>query len=324
MAGELAASRGAQGQRRAPFRAPRRGRLRAPRQLQVTPTGRTFLVVTVGVGLGALNTGNNLLYLLLGLLLSLIVVSGVLSERSLSNLSVRRVGADGAPAKEPFAFRYGLARSVGRSFALEISEAHPLLQGAPACLAHLPAGAEVVVRAELLAPRRGPYVLSGVKVSTVFPLGLFVKSRIFDLEQTLVVHPARVAPPESVADMAHGSPGEAADPRRMGGTGEVAGLVALADGDDARRIHWARSAALGQLVRLEREREQARTFVLTVEGKGGAEAQDRECELVAARARALLRGGHQVGLVAPGVTVAPGFGPGQLRRVLHALGWVGF
>ena len=43
--------------------------------------GRTYLVLTVGVGFGAINTGNNLLYLLLGLMLSTIVTSGVLSER---------------------------------------------------------------------------------------------------------------------------------------------------------------------------------------------------------------------------------------------------
>ena len=57
--------------------------LRPPRTLKVTRMGRTYLVVTFGVGLGALNTGNNLLYLVLGLLLSVIILSGVLSERCL-------------------------------------------------------------------------------------------------------------------------------------------------------------------------------------------------------------------------------------------------
>ncbi|HZN92979.1 MAG TPA: DUF58 domain-containing protein, partial [Myxococcales bacterium] len=66
--------------------------LRPPRTLKTTRTGRTYLVLTLGVGFGALNTGNNLLYLLLGLLLSMIVLSGVLSERALRDLQVRRVG----------------------------------------------------------------------------------------------------------------------------------------------------------------------------------------------------------------------------------------
>ena len=69
--------------------------------------GRTFLVVTVGVGLGALNTGNNLLYLVLGMMLSLIVVSGVLSSGSSSRFGsagwalTRRLPASRSPSGGP-------------------------------------------------------------------------------------------------------------------------------------------------------------------------------------------------------------------------------
>src|SRR5690606_41777220 len=65
-----------------------------PRRLKVTGTGRTYLMVTLGVGIGALNTGNNLLYLLLGLLLGVIVLSGLLSERVLRGLHVEREASD--------------------------------------------------------------------------------------------------------------------------------------------------------------------------------------------------------------------------------------
>src|SRR5262245_58861650 len=64
--------------------------LRPPRKLKFTREGKYYLGITLGVGLAAINTGNNLLYLLLGMLLSLIVVSGVLSELSLRQLTVVR------------------------------------------------------------------------------------------------------------------------------------------------------------------------------------------------------------------------------------------
>ena len=54
-----------------------------PRRLKLTREGKYFIFITFGVGVAAINTGNNLLYLLLGMLLSLIIVSGVLSELSL-------------------------------------------------------------------------------------------------------------------------------------------------------------------------------------------------------------------------------------------------
>src|SRR5438876_12253102 len=106
-----------------------RARLRPPRRLKVTRQGSTFLVLTIGVGLGALNTGNNLLYLVLGLLLSTIVVSGVLSERCLRHLEVRRLGAESAYADEPFAFRYALLRRRGPAFALTVGEDEAGLSG---------------------------------------------------------------------------------------------------------------------------------------------------------------------------------------------------
>ena len=56
-----------------------RRRLRPPRRLRFTREGRIIVLLSVGVGFAAINTGNNLLYLLLGWALSFIIASGVLS-----------------------------------------------------------------------------------------------------------------------------------------------------------------------------------------------------------------------------------------------------
>ena len=52
---------------------------RTPRRLKLTREGKYYLGITLGVGFAAINTGNNLLYLMLGMLLALIVISGVMS-----------------------------------------------------------------------------------------------------------------------------------------------------------------------------------------------------------------------------------------------------
>jgi len=70
---------------------PRVGRwLRPPRKLRPTRAGWWFFVLIFGVGFAALNTGNNLLYLVLSLMLAFLVLSGVLSESALRGISVRR------------------------------------------------------------------------------------------------------------------------------------------------------------------------------------------------------------------------------------------
>ncbi|MBJ6762915.1 DUF58 domain-containing protein [Myxococcaceae bacterium JPH2] len=305
------------------FQARLRAWLRPPRTLRVTRTGRTYLVVTFGVGLGALNTGNNLLYLLLGMLLSMVVVSGVLSERCIGDLSVRRVGADAAFAGEPFAFRWAVSRKKGHGFALTLSESEAPLTG-EGRVGHLPPGTEAIVRADLGAPRRGPVRLTGVRVTTTWPLGLFAKTRVLPVEGLLLVYPRRSFACREPVTSELGPAGESGNPRRNDGTGDVAGLRELAPSEDARRVHWLKSASQGKLLKVEREREERRTYQLSVEAGLGGDTLDRRCEEVAAQAHRLLADGHEVGLDAPGATLRSATGTAQEKRILQTLAWLGF
>lgn len=308
--------------RRASLRERLRVLLRPPRRLKITKTGRTFLVVVFGVGLGALNTGNNLLYLVLGLLLSLIVVSGVLSERSLKGLSVRRIGADAAWAQEPFAFRWAVKREKGRSFALQLNEAGGAVAG-DGFVAIVEPGEEVVVRADALVEKRGPLPLTGIAVTTTFPFGLFAKTREFDVAEVLLVFPRRVQSKLPPSSLDQGPLGEVGDPRRSDGAGDVLGLRDLRDGEDARRVHWLKSAAAGKWLRVLREREERRAYILSISGDK-AEKLDRECEDAAALAQRLLDEGHEVGIETATNKLRPAPGPGQKRRILQALAWAGY
>src|SRR5215510_7675755 len=85
-----------------PPRLPWWRRLRPPRRLSFTREGRIIVILSVGVGFAAINTGNNLLYLLLGWLLSFIIASGILSELTLKRLTVERRPPPRVFAGEPF------------------------------------------------------------------------------------------------------------------------------------------------------------------------------------------------------------------------------
>src|SRR5262245_9068948 len=99
-------------------------RLKPPRRLRVTREGRYFLFVTVAIGLAAVNTGNNLLYLLLGWLFSMIVASGALSEASLRGLRVTRRPPPRVHANRPFLMEISVANLKLRlsSFSIEIED----------------------------------------------------------------------------------------------------------------------------------------------------------------------------------------------------------
>lgn len=304
-------------------RSRRRARADWRRQLKITSPGRVYILITLGVGLGALNTGNNLLYLVMGMLLSLIVASGVLSERSLRHLVIRRVLPDGAFAAEPFAMRYELRRKQGRAFALSIAEDDSPLTGS-AWVPMVETDTARLVRADCTAPKRGPLQLTAVKVTTLYPFGLFAKSRTFELADVLVVFPRRGFVCSDPNEHPSAQAGDGGNPRRRDGTGDLLGLRLLADGEDARHIHWLKSAAAGQLLRTEREREERKQFVLTVDAGLTHDALDRRCEEAAAQAQRLLAFGHEVGLQAGNQRLRPSAGTGQERRLLTALAWVGF
>jgi uncharacterized protein (DUF58 family) len=295
---------------------------RPPRTLKVTRAGRTYLVLTVGIGLGALNTGNNLLYLVLGVQLATIVASGILSEASLRGLDVRRLGAEAPHAGEPFVYRLGVSRRRGTAFALRFADAHPELEGS-ASLAMLRPGEEVVVRARLVAPRRGPYALLGIKVTTTFPLGLFIKGRVLDVPGELLVFPRRIPPPHGELPLQSGRGERPARRFRRDGDGDTAGLRPLREGEDARRVHWLKSAQRGQLLRVERDAEETRSVVLYLDTGARGAALERSCEEVAASAHALLVGGAEVGLEAGAERLAPDHGPAHERLLLGALARAG-
>ena len=67
-------------------------RIRVPRvpvAVQFTREGLVFVLLTLAIGAAAVNTGNNILYLIFSMMLAMIVVSGMLSRRMLSGLKPR-------------------------------------------------------------------------------------------------------------------------------------------------------------------------------------------------------------------------------------------
>ena len=72
-------------------------RLRQTFHYEVTKAGVIYVLVTLVIGIAALNTGNNLLYIVVAAMLAAILVSGVVSA-----LVLARPGIAGSPARACF------------------------------------------------------------------------------------------------------------------------------------------------------------------------------------------------------------------------------
>jgi uncharacterized protein (DUF58 family) len=280
-------------------------------------------LLTVGIGLAALNTGNNLLYLILGFLLASIVISGVLSERVIWDLDVRRVLPEGTFAHEPFPVRYELRRKRGAAFAVRVCESKSVAStGAFAAI--VDSKNPVVVRASADAPRRGWLTLHAIEVSTTFPFGIFEKRRTIALRNALLVYPRRGFSCDLPPLTDGKKEGDTGGVRHRDGTADIADIRELHPLEDARRVHWKRSAAMGKLVVVEREREEHRQITLRVNAATGLDVLDRACEEAAGQTRRLLDMGWNVGLEVGDTRLRPSSGPSHERRILAALATAGF
>ena len=277
--------------------------LRPPRKLKITREGKYFIGISLGVGVAAINTGNNLLYLLLGMLLSLIVVSSVMSELSLRNLTViRRL-----PARAQVGRRHLVEIEVHNhkkrvpSYAIEVED---LRAGQPAdkrCffLKISPDSAQVAAYQRVPA-RRGRDRHVGFRVATRFPFGFFEKSRELRSQGELIIYPA-VDPVKLPTEPPGRRPGnEGALGRGIGD--EIVTVRPMREGDDPRDIYWPKSTVVDQLVLRERARETQRHVDLIVDSTYSGHAPDepwlarfeRRIRDVASRAVAHLKRGDTV------------------------------
>src|SRR5687767_1300131 len=322
-----------------------RRRLRPPRRLSFTREGRIIVVLSVGVGFAAINTGNNLLYLLLGWLLSFIVASGILSELTLKKLSVERRPPPRVFAGEPFLMEVVIenAKQNRASFSIEVEDLVGKTPLDKRCyFLKIPAAKSQRTSYRHTFIRRGLYTLTGYRLATKFPFALFRKSRDVDAPLEVLVYPARVTVPRPPARTT--SRGEATA-NRLGRRGEFFGLREHRSSDDRRDVHWKSSARTGRLLVREYEDELARKVTIGVDNalpqsvreavtdnaltpadEAQVAAVERAISVAASLAASYLEVGWTVELAARGTHIPAGVGrmhEAKIMRTLALLPYVG-
>jgi uncharacterized protein (DUF58 family) len=297
-------------------------RFRPPRRLRLLRPGSFLLVGVIGLGLAALNTGNNLLYLLLGALLGTIVLSGWLSEESVRPLRVVRQLPRGATAGQPAWIRYQVRHGERRAAACAVTIREARYPGA-AFLPLLRPGESDSVTAEHLFARRGVYRLEWITLATRFPFGLFLKERDIRQPAELVVWPRTDRPVRPIRRAGGRAP--RAEPTRAlpaaGERGSFRGLRPYRPGDEPRDVHWRSTARAGEPIIREFDRagEGEPWFCLDTRGSDGADREEAAVEIAAALARTAAAGGARFGFSAGELRIEPAGGQAQLERVLDGL-----
>ena len=251
-------------------------RFRLPRHLRVPFAGRAFLLVTLGVGVAAVNTGNNLLYLAVSLNLSLILLSGVLSEGTLRHVTLKvRLASEAFAGGETF---LAVTCSAEAKRFPGISLVAILRAGVDSATVRFPdiAPGTSVTRVVPFRPSvRGEVDSIRASLSTRFPFSLFEKSVELDVPAGLLVYPRPSPPAARCEDLPVAAP--SGRPFLSGRVGAFPrGVREHLPADPVRDIHWKATARRGRWMVKEREGEATPAIDLRVEAGGTPEAfEDR-------------------------------------------------
>lgn len=230
-------------------------------EYRVSRAGWIYMGGIILVALAALNTGNNLLFLVLACLIAIILMSGILSSVTLTGVEMRLELPEhifvGQAVRALFELRN--EKTTLPSFSLRVEAAKSkdapasAILDTPLYFPYLPKNDRVQQTVPLTFMRRGIHRQDTFKVLTRFPFGFLQKARRMDLKTEAVVYPS-VAPTNEFVEILPGLQG-ALESLSKGRGQDLYALRGYVANDSVRHVHWKASARFGSLMVREFTRE---------------------------------------------------------------------
>jgi uncharacterized protein (DUF58 family) len=211
-------------------------------RLAITRLGMQFLAAMLFMGVFAVNTGNNLLYMIFSIMLGFFLVSGWASRQAIRDLDLGALEEGNLFARVRGGLRVRFKdRAPGRVRGLEV---HLEVDGIQVEPGFFPGGRggtlEVPLSLSVQPQRRGICRLKTLELRTAFPFGLMEKAWTFQLDHELLVLPyPRALSSRQLRE------GDLTQPRPRAGVSCPDGARPFREGDPLSRVHWKRTAQRG-------------------------------------------------------------------------------
>ncbi|SMC18245.1 Uncharacterized conserved protein, DUF58 family, contains vWF domain [Desulfacinum hydrothermale DSM 13146] len=279
------------------------------------------MAVTILIGFSAVNTANNLIYVVASLLLGFMLISGIFGR---ANLHAVRITVEPPPeiyadTPAPIRIRVENPRSLLPAFLIRVNvwDQSPLVP-------YVPPRSTAQTFVSTAFPRRGRYGLGEVEISSNFPFNFFVRFRRIHLGLDLVVFP-RLRPgpfpgaPRRSRPQGHRETVETGD---SGDDHDIYGIREYHPGDPIKKIHWKSSAKAGRI--LVKDFASTRTEpVILIPSHLGPSPLEARLSWTAYWINTLVRRRVSVGLILDGESFEPGTGTHHKRTLLRALALYG-
>ena len=268
---------------------------------EVTREGWMYFAAVIVVVFAAINTNNNLLYMVLASLIAVLILSGFLSGLNFRFLrtDIRIPATCFAGEPFPISFRIRNEKRVFPSFSFNIEPSQGNPFGFPAFYVPLLRAQRPVVQSgHAMLARRGRYLMKEATAFSRYPFGFFAKEKHFPVDAECMCYP-EIIPQErmnfSVLDI------QGSTQRFERGLGnDLYTIRNYMPSDSARHVHWKASAKTATLKTREYAAEESPRIALAFDrfgNPGDIEKFEQLVSYTASLAYHLINGGIEVSLV---------------------------
>ncbi len=297
-------------------------------ELGIRASGLKFTFILVVVLFAAVNTGNNLTYLIFSALLGGVMISWSAAYLSLRAVDVRLKFPEeiyaGEETRIDFIIHKGPALLPGRSLGFGFRPVPPNEVAHQPYFSQLERGETRRLPGNYFFKRRGRFRIDGVDVRCNYPFGLISLGKHFPRLQQIIIYPKIFNLEEMFERRSEGA--LTLDSHRRGHDGGLLNVRPFLPGDDYRRLHWKASAKLERMMLKEFAQEEGDAIWLHFNPlrRGDKSKGDAAIfELGVSMAASIAYLGRQAGLrmlfSGPGLRLVPGEPVDHTRQFLDYL-----
>lgn len=213
------------------------------RVIKVHRSGMVYILVSIVMGILAINGGNNFHYLASASLLGYMLASGIMGRGNICNARLRISFPEEIYADTPFPLTIEISNKnrYVPIFLIDVRVGSqtffiPVVQ----------AGSQETRSAVISFPYRGLHAIDEIELSSSFPFNLFTRYWPVRQPEAVVVFPKAISRRAGSA-FSNREREDGKNKRKLDADSDIVGVRPYIEGDPIRQVHWKSSARTGKL-----------------------------------------------------------------------------
>jgi len=242
--------------------------------IRITKAGWIYIGLTILLGVSAVNTGNNLVYLIVAAMLSFMGISGFLGRKNLSGLDfeVELPEEIFAGVEFPVKIKLKNRKRFFPSFLISLN-----LEGKKYVVPYIDPNGSYEFHILHRYDTRGKKDIDHFEVCSVFPFNFFVRCSVYHKNIPLLVYPRPLKCPFPPDYSKKGKTEGSFSSDRVGFYDEMVSVRDYSPGDPLKYIHWKASAKTGVLKTKELTDSSNKPVIIELEKIRGSKEEKISC-----------------------------------------------